>query len=188
MTLAELHFDIEKVNHSKASRSEAVEIVVAHPEIIPELIQYAFGNEKNAHKVCWWLEFLNRQYIEVLCPYMDIILEQAQYITNQSAIRPIARIVETYCLNCYSKTPHESVQNMMTNSIKELMVNRSFEWFIDHQLKVAPRAYAMISLYHLGKDVTWVHSELKLIIEQNYASESAAYKARGRMVLKKLTS
>ena len=188
MTLTELHFDIENVNHSKASRAEAVDLVIHNLEVLPELIEKAFSEDKNHFKYCWWLEFLNRQYIEVLCPYMDIILEQAQHLTNQSAIRPIARIIETYCLNYYSKTPHESVQDMMTNSIKELMVNRSFEWLIDHQLKVAPRAYSMISLYHLGKDVSWVHSELKLIIEQNYASESAAYKARGRMVLKKLTS
>lgn len=186
MTLAELHFDIKNVNHSKASRAKAVDLVIHNLEVLPELIEKAFSDDKNHFKYCWWLEFLNRQYVEVLCPYMDTILEQAQYLTDQSAIRPIARIIETYCLNYYSKAPHESVKNMMNNSIKELMVTRSFEWLIDDELKVAPRAYSMISLYHLGKDVSWVHAELQLVIEQNYANESAAYKARGRMVLKKL--
>lgn len=186
MTLAELHFDIEKVNHSKVSRAEAVDLVIHNLQVLPELIEKAFSDDKNHFKYCWWLEFLNRHYLEVLCPHMDIILEQAQHLTNQSAIRPIARIIETYCLNYYSKTPDDFVRQMMTASIKEKMVSRSFEWLIDNQLKVAPRAYSMISLFYLGKDITWVHDELWLVVEQNYAYESAAYKARARMVLKKL--
>ncbi|MFD0963562.1 hypothetical protein ACFQ1O_06070 [Pseudofulvibacter geojedonensis] len=186
MTLSDLQFDIEKVNHSKASRAHAVNLVVDHLEVIPELVDRAFSDEKNHFKYCWWLEFLNRQHIEVLCPYMEIILEKAQHLTNQSAIRPIAKIIETFVLNNYSKNPNNFVRDMMTSTIKEMMVSRGFEWLIDDQLKVAPRAYSMTSLYHLGKDIDWVHEELKLVIEQNYAHESVAYQARGRMILKKL--
>ena len=57
---------------------------------------------------------------------------------------------------------------------------------IDDQLKVAARAYSMTSLFHLGKDVNWVHDELQMVIEQNYATESVAYQARARIILKKL--
>ena len=169
-----------------ASRAEAVDLMMHNLEVLPDLIEKAFSKEKNHFKYCWWLEFLNRQHIEVLCPYMDVILDMAQYLTNQSAIRPIAKIIETFVLNYYSKNPNDIVQEMMSSIIKEKMVNRGFEWLIDDQLKVAPRAYSMTSLYHLGKDVTWVHPELKLVIEQNYTTESAAYKARARMILKKL--
>lgn len=186
MTLEGLEFNIEKVNHSKASRANAVILVVDNLEVLPELIERAFSADKDHFKYCWWLEFLNRQYIEVLCPHMDTILEKAQYLTNQSAIRPIAKIIETFVLNYYSKTPNDIVQTMMDLGIKEKMVTRGFEWLIDDQLKVAPRAYSMTSLFHLGKDIDWVHKELVLVIEQNYAHESAAYKARGRMILKKL--
>ncbi|MGB0897313.1 MAG: adenylosuccinate lyase [Flavobacteriaceae bacterium] len=186
MTLSDLQFDIEKINHSKASRSDAVDLVLDNLEVIPELVDKAFSSDKIHFKYCWWLEFLNRQHIEVLCPYMELILTKAEQLTNQSAIRPIARMIETYCLNYYSKTPNSHVIHMMTDSVKELMVTRCFEWLIDDQLKVAPRAYSMISLFHLGKDVAWVHPELQLIIEHNYLTESDAYKARARMVLNKL--
>lgn len=187
MTLQDLQFNIEKVNHSKASRAHAVTLVVDNLQVLPELIERAFSKDKNHFKYCWWLEFLNRQHIEVLCPHMDVVLEKAQHLTNQSAIRPIAKIIETFVLNYYSKKPNDIVQTMMTSAVKEKMVTRGFEWLIDDQLKVAPRAYSMTSLFHLGKDVDWVHEELRLVIEQNYASESAAYKARGRMILKKLS-
>jgi len=187
MTLEGLQFDIEKVNHSMASRAEAVDLVIHNLEVLPELIERAFSRDKNHFKYCWWLEFLNRQHIEILCPHMDVILNKANGLTNQSAIRPIAKTIETFVLNCYSKTPNEIVQKMMSPKIKEKMISCAFEWLIDDQLKVAARAYSMTSLYHLGKDVSWVHPELRLVIEQSYATESVAYQARARMILKKLS-
>ena len=186
MTLADLQFDIDKVNHSMASRAEAVDLVMHNLEILPELIEKAFSDDKNHFKYCWWLEFLNRQHIEILCPHIDIILNKANTLTNQSAIRPIAKTIETFVLNYYSRMPNEIVQAMMSSEIKEKMISCTFEWLINDQLKVAARAYSMTSLFHLGKDVNWVHSELRLVIEQSYATESVAYQARARMILKKL--
>jgi len=169
MTLNDLAFDIENVNHSMASRAKAVDLMMHNLEVLPDLIEKAFGDDKNHFKYCWWLEFLNRQHIEVLCPHMDMILDKAQYLTNQSAIRPIAKTIETFVLNYYSKKPNDIVQMMMNPIIKEKMVSRGFEWLIDAQLKVAPRAYSMTSLFHLGKDIDWVHNELQMVVEQNYA-------------------
>jgi len=186
MTLQELDFDIEKVNHSMASRAKAVGLVIDHIEVLPELIEKAFSADKSHFKYCWWLEFLNRNHIEVLCPFISSILSGAIHLTNDSAIRPIAKVIENFALNYYSKQPNKVVRKMMTPSVREKMVELGFQWLIDDTIKVAPRAYSMISLFHLGKDIDWVHTELKLVIEQNYASESAAYKARARMVLKKL--
>ena len=186
MTLQELDFDIEKVNHSMASRAKAVTLVIDHIEILPELIEKAFSEDKNHFKYCWWLEFLNRTHIEILCPFIASILSGATHLTNDSAIRPMAKIIENFALNYYSKQPNTIVQQMMIPLVREQMVELGFQWLIDDTIKVAPRAYSMTSLFQLGKDVNWVHNELKLVIEQNYTSESAAYKARARMVLKKL--
>ena len=188
MTLEELQFDIKKVNHSMESRTEAVALIVKYPEILPEVIKRAFNNEKNHFKYCWWLEFLNRQYIEMLCPHIHKILKGATKLTNDSAIRPIAKIIETFVLKTYGKDPSSTVVDVMTLNVKELMVALSFEWLINEKLNVAAKAYSMTSLYYLGKDVSWVHEELQMVIEQNYAVGSAAYKARARMVLKKLVS
>jgi len=186
MTLEELQVDLEKINHSMASRAKAVVAVVDHPEAIPELIQYAFNDYKDSYKVCWWLEFLNRQYLEILCPHIIEILSGATHLTNDSAIRPIAKIIERFTLDYYSKNGSEIIDAMMTPMVKEKMIELCFQWLIDSKIKVAARAYSMTSLFHLGKDVNWVHNELQMVIEQSYATESVAYQARARMILKKL--
>jgi hypothetical protein len=186
VTLEELHINIDSLNHSKESRANAVTAIIDYSEVIPELIQYAFQGNKNSHKVCWWLEFLNRQHIEILCPFITSILSGSIHLTNDSAIRPIAKIIENFALNYYSKQPNKEVRKMMTPSVREKMVELGFQWLIDDTIKVAPRAYSMTSLFHLGKDIDWVHTELRLVVEQNYSSESVAYKARARMILRKL--
>ena len=186
MMLSDLHFDIKQLNHSMASRAKAVALVIDHPEVLPEIIQNAYAANKNHVKYCWWLEFLNRQDIEILCPFIDNILKGAKQLTSDSAIRPMAKIIETFVLNNYGEQTRKSVAKMMTFSVKEEMVSLSFLWLIDEKIKVASQAYSMTSLYHLGKDIDWVHKELGIVVEQNYAFGSAAYKARARMVLNKL--
>ena len=46
----------------------------------------------------------------------------------------------------------------------------------------------MSSLYFLGTEFDWIHPELKIIIEQDYNSQSAGFKARSRHVLEKMKS
>ena len=52
--------------------------------------------------------------------------------------------------------------------------------------KVAPKAYAMTSLYLLGKEYSWINPELVLILERDFKMQSAAFKARARQILKKI--
>ena len=128
MTLQQLDFDIEKVNHSMASRAKAVTLVIDHIEILPELIEKAFSEDKNHYKYCWWLEFLNRQHIEVLCSFITNILFGVTHLTNDSAIRPMAKIIERFTLDYYSKNRSEIIDTMMTSLVKEKMVELCFQW------------------------------------------------------------
>ena len=60
-----------------------------------------------------------------------------------------------------------------------------FDWLITNQ-KVAAEAYAMETLYLLGTEIDWIHSELVIIIEQHINTKTAAYKARGRITIEKI--
>ena len=65
------------------------------------------------------------------------------------------------------------------------MTECCFDWLITNQ-KVACQAYSMDALYLLGTEKEWIHPELKITLEQNISSQSAAYKARGRITLEKI--
>ncbi len=66
----------------------------------------------------------------------------------------------------------------MTNSIREKMTIRCFDWLLNYELNEVTRIYDMVSLLYLGKDVKWIHPELCMVIEQNYDNESYGYQAR----------
>ena len=45
----------------------------------------------------------------------------------------------------------------------------------------------MQALLLLGREIPWVHGELRAILEQQYPQGSPAYQARARQVLRKLS-
>jgi len=75
----------------------------------------------------------------------------------------------------------------MTPYHLEQMGAACFDWLIGEH-KVAAKAYSMTSLLLLGHRFEWIHPELKMVLQQNYSSGSAAYKARARITLSKLKS
>ena len=52
--------------------------------------------------------------------------------------------------------------------------------------KVAVKAYSMHTLFLFGSEFDWVHPELRIILERDFSSQSAAFKARSRHILKKI--
>jgi len=44
----------------------------------------------------------------------------------------------------------------------------------------------MQSLYWLGFQFTWIHPELKIILERDYHTGSSGYKARARKILNQI--
>jgi hypothetical protein len=60
-----------------------------------------------------------------------------------------------------------------------------FDWLIS-DVKVASKCYAIRTLQLLGNHFDWIHPELKIILEKDYTYHSAAYKAVGREILKKI--
>ena len=44
----------------------------------------------------------------------------------------------------------------------------------------------METLYLLGIEIDWIHSELKIIIEQHINTKTASYKARGIITINKI--
>ena len=55
-----------------------------------------------------------------------------------------------------------------------------------NDVKVAPKAYSMNALYLFGQDYDWIYPELILILERYFQTQSAAFKARARHILKKI--
>ena len=161
----------------RKDREELRDAALENPLYFKEVINLAFDlSNKSHYKACWVLELICEKQLEAIFPYLDRYCDTLSLYNNESAIRPIAKIMVFLIHNYHKKLSESQIQQF---------IETSFDWLIS-DTKVAAKAYAMEVLFELGKHHQWIHQELKQIITQDYSKHSAGYKARARMILKEI--
>lgn len=187
MTQDELTTALDYVNATRKKRMQMANLVMQTPELLSPLFKIAFkGQDPISSKACWILEFVAKKNLDLILPHIDLFTQKISTLNLDSSVRPMAKICEFLTKAYFSKKKNKT-KTTLTNAHLELMATTCFDWLIGEH-KVAAKAYSMTSLLLLGYKLDWIHAELKLVLEQNYANGSAAYKARARMTLEKLKS
>ena len=160
-------------------------LILDKPELVDPIIDIAYRyKDPISTKACWALEFTARQDLRFLDGHLDKFVEGISKVHFDSSVRPVAKICELLILEYY-QSDSEHNPSKLTKSQLELIATACFDWLIGEQ-KVAPKAYSITCLYHLGKTFQWIHPELKMVLENDYPKGSAGYQARARHVLAKL--
>lgn len=185
-TFSELYTSLRTVNHSREKRTEMATIVAENPILITPLLEIAFTfQDPISSKACWILEFTAKEHLALIFPHLNLFTAKIGGVSLDASVRPMAKICEYLTINYFSKTPNEA-QKHLSHEHLERITSACFDWLIGPH-KVAAQAYSMTSLLLLGKKFEWILPELKMILEKNYAQGSAAYKARARQTLSKIT-
>jgi len=166
-------------NASTNCRNGLLDFVLKNPDAMPDLI--AIGTDltnKNYYKAVWIIEMLAEHNTKMLVPFVEIICETMAHYKHESAIRGMSHVA--YFLST-------SKEIALTANQKEKLIEICLDWFIG-DVKVAPKAYAMYTLCHYAQKEDWIKEELRQIIDKDYLSQSAGYKAAAREVLKKIKS
>jgi len=183
--MIQLENEINKTNHSREKRNHFANLILENPELLPELLDICHRvDDQISCKASWGLEFLCKNNLNAILSHVDPLIAIFPMVYQHPAVRPMAKICE-YLTIAYYKEKIPEVKKQLHPIHREKITEACFDWLISDQ-KVASKAYAMTSLYLLGTEFKWVHPELKTILEKNYHHNSAAYKARARMILKKL--
>jgi len=185
LTTAQLYEKLNDVDSSRKKRIEHAHFVINDPELIEKLMEVLFMvDDKMSCKAAWVLEFACNEDLEVLLPYLDIFTENIHKVQLDSAVRPVAKICELLAKTIYSKE-NNSVKSALQFKHKEKIIETCFDIMINDE-KIAPKAYAMNTLYLFGKDFDWIHPELLQILERDFPNQSAGFKARARHILNKI--
>ncbi|WP_435412569.1 adenylosuccinate lyase [Psychroserpens mesophilus] len=185
MTPSQLYNELNYVNHSREKRLYYANLVISQPELISELLAVLFNvNDKISCRAAWVFEFMCGEKLEAIIPYLDEFTENMHKVHLDSAVRPVAKICE-YLITAYYSKSENAIQTALNARHKEKIVEACFDWMINDE-KIAPKAYAMNTLFLLGNEIDWIHPELKLILERDYQIQSSGFKARARHILKKI--
>ncbi|GIZ07360.1 hypothetical protein [Flavobacterium sp. UMI-01] len=179
--MTELELLIEQTTGYKNSRQNTANFILARPELLEQFLFYCFEiDNPNHYKACWALELISYEKLEWFQPYLDLICSKSQTLTNESAIRPLSKILYLILEAHYRKN---SIQ--LTEKQLQYLIETNFDWLINDS-KVAAKAHAMRCLFLLGTQYPWIHPELKTIITKDFSTHTAAYKAVSKQLLKKL--
>ena len=180
---ADLQQKINNVTGYRSSRLDTAQFIIAHPIYFKELLHIGFEvNHTDGYKACWVLEFVAYEKLDWFQEYLDFFFENLKSISNESAIRPLAKINLLLLQSHYSKKTR--LISLSENQL-QIAIEINFDWLIS-DTKVATKYYAIKNLYLLGKQFDWIHPELRIILEKEYAQQSPAFKAVAREVLKKI--
>ncbi len=185
MTKEALLDALNYVDATREKRTQMAKVVLGQPQLVKPLLEIiVLEDDPISSRASWVLEFTVKKELSLLFPYIDLFLSGLDKVSLESSVRPMAKICECLVLAFFAKK-RTAVQEVLDDGHLEQISTVCFDWLIgDH--KVAPKAYSMTSLFLLGKKFPWIHAELQLVLEQNYAMGSAAYKARARHTLAKL--
>ena len=185
MTLEEFYKDLSYVNATRENRLKYANMVLNDMSLFPKLIEILFMvDDKVSCRAAWVLEFVCNEYIYAIVPHLEQFTKKLNEIHLDSAVRPVAKVCGFIAEVYYSKSPN-TIKKLLSSQQQQRIIEACFDWMISDQ-KVAVKAYSMSTLFLFGKDHSWIHPELSQILEQDYASHSAAFKARAKHILKKI--
>lgn len=185
MTTTQLYTELNYVNATREKRQFYAQKVIKNPALIPNLLEILFMvDDKISCKAAWVLEFVCIENLELLLPYLNTFTEQIHKVHLDSAVRPVAKICEMLVKSYYSKEANR-IKSVLQSNHKAKIIETCFDYMITDG-KIAPKAYAMNTLFLLGKDFDWIHPELSQILERDFYNQSAGFKARAKHLLKKM--
>ncbi|MDW5289819.1 adenylosuccinate lyase [Formosa sp. PL04] len=183
MTTEQLYEQLNYVNHSREKRLYYANLVLSHPEFIPNVIEVLFKTEdKISCKAAWVLEFMCGKNLNALLPYLDMFTSKIHTVHLDSAVRPVAKICE-YLAKANDNIENPTLKKALKLEYKERIISVCFDYLINDE-KIAPKAYAMNALYLFGKEFLWIHPELEVILRRDFQIQSSGFKARARHILK----
>jgi len=185
MSLEEFYKELSYVNASRENRSKYANMVLKNMSLFPKLIDILLMvDDKVSCRAAWVLEFVCADYIYAIIPYLDKFTSNLRKIHLDSAVRPVAKVCQFIVVAHYAKKPN-ILKKALKPIHKELIIEACFDLMISNH-KVAPKVYAMETLFLLGKETDWIHTELAIILEQDFPTQSAGYKVRAKRTLKKI--
>lgn len=159
--------------HSKAQTARIVRYVGKDKKKFAELMKcFLEGEYRVAQRSGWPLSICIEKHPELIQPYFKKILDYLDKPgTHEAVARNIVRILQ------YVEIPKRFHGRVMS---------ACFEFVSTPDTPIAVKAFSLTVLEHLAEIYPEIKPELKVIIEERWDHETAAFRSRARKIMKKL--
>lgn len=152
-----------------------------------KITEYACASEKNfkalmqcflsddyrlAQRAAWSVSWAAQKQPDIINPYIqDLIAQLSRKDVHDAVIRNSVRILQKITI---------------PDHLHGTLMNSCFGLIESVTTPVAIKAFSLTTLFNLSKMYPEIQHELKLIIEERWNYETAAFKSRGKTILKQL--
>lgn len=140
---------------SKQNRIDALDWVLSHPELIPELIHLAHDSKAERKNIyaTWVWELYILDELDRLTPHIPSILDPLSKLTYSSMRRSHSKILWYY-------TKNERFRNTLSKSQKQKMVQLLMDWIITEN-KTAPLSFSIKTLRLFQNEFPMIRSYMR---------------------------
>ena len=156
--------------HSKAQALKIASYACSSKKNFKELMVCFTDDEyRLAQRAAWSVSWAAKKKPEMIKPYIKNIVSHLQRKdVHASVIRNSVRILEEI-----------EIPEIFHGEV----MNTCFGFIETPSTPVAIKAFSLTTLFNLSKKYPEIRSELKLIIEERWNTETAAFRSRGKKIL-----
>lgn len=164
--------EIEK-EHSKEQALRIARYAVQSSRHFKELMAcYTDPDNRLSQRAAWSVSWAAKHKPAMITPFIGLLVKRLQEPNvHPAVIRNAVRILEDIDI------PEQFHGDVM---------NSCFGFIEDPAVPAAIKAFSLTVLFHLSQQYPEIKSELKLIIEERWDTETAAFRSRGKKILKGL--
>jgi len=165
---------LKEKNQTKTKALAIAEYACSSQKHFKELIKCFLANEyRLGQRAAWSVSWAARKKPELIKPYIkDLVGQLGRTDVHDAVIRNSVRVLEAI------EIPEELHGDVM---------NACFAFIEKPSTPAAIKAFSLTTLFNLSKFYPEIKNELRVIIENNWENETAAFKSRGKKILKLLS-
>lgn len=157
--------------HSKKQCDKIVKYIGSSRERFADLMKLFFeGEYRVTQRAAWPMRYCVKNHPELMKPYFGKLLGNlCKKGLHDAVIRNSVRLLQDLDI---PKKYHGKLMSIC------------FDFIQSNETPVAVKAFSLSILQNLSKQYTEIFPELKLIIEERWEHEAAAFRSRGKKILK----
>ena len=161
--------------YTKEQAMKISEYACSTPGHFAELMQCFLSNEyRLAQRAAWSVSWAAKKKQELILPYIkDLVAQLPRKDVHDAVIRNSVRILQ---------------QVEIPEALHGELMNCCFSFIESNSTPIAIKAFSLTTLFNLSKSYPEIQNELKILIEERWNHETAAFKSRGRKILKQLNN
>ncbi len=161
--------------HKKEQALIITDYACSTPENFKELMQCFLSNEyRLAQRAAWSISWAAQKKPHFIKLYIKDLIEQLSRKAVHDAV-----IRNSVCILQKIDIPKDLHGELM---------NCCFAFIESNKTPVAVKAFSLTTLFNLSKIYPDIKNELKIIIEERLDDETAAFKQRGKQILRHLNT